>query len=292
MENVAVVDGSVRVDWLTVVLDFADVARWIALESLEFAGASGYPGYKSKVKAPDGRVTAHFSDDGGRVLLQLTGKFWEALSNWRTVAIEMIHYARRVNRLDLCREFEWGSVVPELRLAVIEDRVGRVQTTRVMRNAAGQTVYLGSRQSDVLIRAYDRRGVDRVEVEVKGDVLQQVVEVFALKGRFDEAFSALTSRIKVHSRWGKQLSLMPVCEFWEKVCTCWAGVVKPLKVVRVALSSERVKTWVEKQVVPTLRECVDLFGVPWLLDRLEAVPASGRLRRACVIEAGLALAGS
>lgn len=275
-----------RVDWLSAVFDFDDAVRLFGLMDWDYSGDSPYNGYTHRVRGPFGMV----ADVGeGRALVQCNGRFWASLENWRATAIGLLHAAIRVNRCDLCRDYELGDVVPELRVAVLEGRVSGSHNYRVMGNGKGQTVYMGSRQSDVMLRCYDCRGVDRVELEVKGDTLARVVDLFLAKGRFDEAFSALIGRWRVHQKGGSHRTHSPALEWWQKICACWAGLVAPVRAVRVELSSERVKAWLERAVVPSLREAVDVFGLEWLLSRLEAAPASGRLRRACVLEASLAL---
>jgi DNA relaxase NicK len=130
------------------------------------------------------------------------------------------------------------------------------------------TAYFGSRTSQRMIRVYDRRGITRAEMECKQERAQLVaVSLFTSMPErwFELAISHLRDFLDIRTEW------------WDLfVGSVQRAFAKVTDLRRVAL--EKIISWVDTQVAPSLSVLVDTLGD----DLLEMIVRRGRKRRSMV----------
>ena len=223
------------------------------------------------------RVYANLERPDMGVMVEIGGEACEALG---TGEIANIHSMLRLRcaRLDLAHDgcpFTPEMVREAWRAGDVRSRAKVPRNARPDRqwrkstwseSAEGDLFTMGSRQSTQYARCYDRRGVTRFELELKGKAAEvaanqllharlEAVEGFASESlgwvrRFadfvDQASSCHTSR-RVLLRW-------------------WADFVQLAAVARVTLAPRRVRTleqvrcWVDYQVAPSLALLYEGYG--------------------------------
>ena len=172
--------------------------------------------------------------------------------------IRSLHGLLNLTRLDLA--FDGGEFSP----AMVRDMflAGEVKT-RVRRgswdwreNAEGRTVYLGSRQSTAYMRVYDRRGFNRIELELKEGRADTTFELLFSTEHSESEFVQSFSRTSVgvlrgfidfivpHSSNNALAALNPL---WEKLTQGFERLVIKLA-PRPAATIQKVHDWIEGQV--------------------------------------------
>jgi DNA relaxase NicK len=128
------------------------------------------------------------------------------------------------------------------------------------------TVYFGSRQSERMIRVYDRRGFTRLEFEMKQKRADLVAKQIFRESEASEAFSIVLSHlldyVNFDAPWWE--------EFVNGVGRAWAIVTTPREITEAA-----IKTWLTHQVAPSLSVIHDLDPENFVNNLI----ASGRAKR-------------
>jgi len=128
------------------------------------------------------------------------------------------------------------------------------------------TVNLGSRQSERMIRVYDRRGFTRLELEMKGKradlVAKQLFRASDVSEWFSIGLSHLRDYVNFDAPWWD--------EFVNGVGRAWAIVSTPREI------TEKTTTrWLEHQVAPALSVINDIHPNNFLKELIK----TGRLNR-------------
>jgi DNA relaxase NicK len=130
-----------------------------------------------------------------------------------------------------------------------------------------QTIYLGSRTSERMLRVYDRGEVVRFELEVKG----KAADVLGFRLFTDENLSSITSLII--SSVGMLRDYVDFdAEWWSPIMDFERAALKVTNPQRASLS--RSVQWIEKSVVATLAAVLKIEGREWfdgLLDNKKIV---------------------
>jgi hypothetical protein len=242
------------VDWLSFrVESLAEALDWYegatGLNPMELEWCIPRHGYDFGYAGPFG-LRIYYSDSD--CLVVMSGETCSAFGYHAVIGA--IDRAVKVTRIDIARECEFGSVVPKLRDAVNEHRVMGAMTFRVERNPQGQTVYMGSRQSSVFVRAYDRRGWDRVEVECKGEASSSVVSMIRCGMTLAQVWAGLMSRFSVREAPGAHRYRSAVSAWFSDLLTAFVQVVSSST---VKMSAERVVDNIRRQwgsKIQSLRE--------------------------------------
>jgi DNA relaxase NicK len=128
------------------------------------------------------------------------------------------------------------------------------------------TVYFGSRQSERMIRVYDKRGFTRLELEMKGRRADLVAKQIFRETEASETFSIVLSHLRdfvnFDTVWWK--------EFVGGVGRAWAIVSNPREITEASITS-----WLTHQVAPSLSTIHDLHPDYFLKDLI----GSGRAKR-------------
>lgn len=261
--------GYARIDYLTARFDSLESALIALGPDVELGASrrSAMHGYDSAHPGPFG-LLIFTSAEVDRVLVRLPGQFCEAAAGivWR-----VMEAASTVTRLDICADFEAGRFVDKLREAVLEGRVTTIKSYQAITSNQGRTVYLGSRQSSIFVRAYDRRGVDRLEVEVKEDAADTLARFLLSGGSVGAALVGLLAKIRPVKRSGSNRSYLPALSWWAEMMAELGTVPDRLRAalaVRVPKSIDRRIDWLRSQVGPTLATLFDLRGADLLADLL------------------------
>lgn len=128
------------------------------------------------------------------------------------------------------------------------------------------TVYLGSRQSERMIRVYDKRGFTRLELELKGKradlVAKEVFGAADLDTWYAITLSHLLDYVRFETAWWH--------EFTGRAGRAWATVTTPGKV-----TEEKAAGWLRHQVAPMLSVLHDLYPEHFVRDLI----TQGRVKR-------------
>mgnify|MGYP002778422984 CR=1 FL=1 len=141
----------------------------------------------------------------------------------------------------------------------------------------GETVYIGSRQSEQLLRVYDRRGFTRVELELKGEMARSFKEILLLDSDHfsQKAVGVLREFIDfVDAEKDSNVSRAPLLALWEEFTKNLSRVkIRATGIVTQTL--ETVKEWLEFQVSAMLHTYAKAGGSVGQLLKL----GEGRLKR-------------
>jgi len=128
------------------------------------------------------------------------------------------------------------------------------------------TVYFGSRQSERMIRVYNRRGFTRLEFEMKRKRADLVAKQIFRESDSSEAFSIVLSHVRDYVNFD--------AEWWEEFVTgigrAWATVTTPREI-----TEESITTWLTHQVAASLSVIHDLHPDQFVNKLI----ASGRGKR-------------
>jgi len=255
-------------------VDYATL-RFPSLASLvEVAGDLGLTDWTDRnVHGYDAVATGAFGcraflrRETGAVLLQLPGTFCESAAGslWK-----LLYAADGCSRLDLCEDLALGSVVPQLIERAQAGGVVGCKVWKVVASSSGSTVYLGSRQSSVMMRCYDRRGVDRVEVELKDELAGSVWRYLITGGNVAAALSTMAGRFRAVVSSGVNRSRAAVCDFWRDMVAAFGGRKASISLPRPVPSLERSRAWLMRSVAPLLATMFDFEGASLISDILNA----------------------
>ena len=168
----------------------------------------------------------------------------------------------RVSRLDFA--FDHATHVPkDFYDAVMDGRVSSHAKRSTLRRitepftAESDTVYLGARQSERMLRIYLRDGHTRTELETKGErataILADLIEHDGSEWP-TRCMGHLLDFVRVDMPW------------WETFCT--DSKRAELRLEKLPASLERTGTWVETSVSASLAMLTEAQGIDWLLDGL------------------------
>ena len=182
-------------------------------------------------------------DVGG--ILVLNGSYCErnqhALAAWAQKG--------RVSRIDIAID-EFPFSPDELESLWQSDQiVTRSNARRFIVSDSGSSFYIGSRQSERMVRVYDRRDTNRVELEAKGRFAHEIGYMLADNGALNEkALIAGMFRVVVEGRGQKRDRRSH--EKWGQFCSEQSGLdaLVPPK----SATLERTLEWIRRSVAPTL----------------------------------------
>lgn len=228
-------------------------------------------GYDSLRRLPfGGRI--YLSGATPSVLVQLPGAFCVGLTG---LLYRLLFAAERCSRIDIAADNELGTVLPDLIEGARAGRVVGIRSWRVLESNSGRTVYLGSRQSAVFVRCYDRRGVDRCEVEVKGEGANLAVKLLKAGSNLGEIMAGALAKINLVISGGVNRARAAVVESWAafkmKLGTARAKVRPSAKVTTAAGTLQ----WLRGSVASSLCTLFEVCG-PDLLSQLLAAPRDPR----------------
>lgn len=234
----------------------------------------GGMGYSASYRVGPGRV--YWSPGRADVFVSLPGEACEWLSLPDLVALAVDLQLEPNSRLDVAwdcdgvtpgtfaRAFRAGDVVTRIHRD-IDPETGRMKGIELRSNWEGDTVYLGSRQSERFIRVYDRRGPTRLEMEWKGSraiaLWRRLVAVTESEAS-REAMAELRAFIDFRDRSAAgRPDCCPLLEWWAELvgdagrsCVC---------IPRAARTLEQVEDWVFSQVAPSLAMLHDAHQQDW-----------------------------
>ncbi|MBI3338683.1 MAG: replication initiation factor domain-containing protein [Chloroflexi bacterium] len=127
------------------------------------------------------------------------------------------------------------------------------------------TVYFGSRQSERMIRVYDRRGFTRLELELKAKRADLIAKQIFRESEVSEAFEIVMSHLRDYVNFDAPWWT----EFVSGIGRAWAIVSTPREIKEASII-----TWLTQQVGPSLSVIHDLNP-----DFTKTLIASGRVKR-------------
>ncbi len=239
-------------------------------------GARG--GYARSAKC--GGVLVAWSDTRPDVLVTVPGAICEELGTSGLVALSLRAELEPSSRLNVAWDaegltpdmlgdaFRAGDVVTRIQRP-IDPETGRMHGIERRENHEGDTVYLGSRSSERFVRAYNRRGPCRVELELKE---RRAVELWrrllALQDEdawSGEALAELRAFLDFRKREeGVNPQRCELLPWWAEFCQGAErrSTVLPRKVDKL----ETMDRWLRRQVAPVLALVVDAYGDEVLRD--------------------------
>lgn len=164
----------------------------------------------------------------------------------------------------------------------------------------GETVEIGSKSSQRMVRIYNGRGFVRLEMQLRQERAEHVfiglMRHHDLLGRPIEPITLALGILRDYLDFvvmgeDSNVTRCPLLPWWESFVKNTAIIKQVIQ--RVAVSVERSKRWVEKSVTPTIAALLRCMGedgfVDWFRNQVET--AEGRLRahhRRMILEALIA----
>lgn len=237
-------------------------------------------GYGYGSSASVGGASVYWSPGRADVFVVLPGEVCESLGVPGVVALGSLLDLEPSSRLDLAWDLEGvtvGQFADAWHAGQVVTRAHR-DSWQHHQNAEGRTFYMGSRASGRMVRAYDRRGPTRLEMEWKGEravLLWRRLLACGEDGWSLEAMSELRAFLDFRAR---SASVRPDCcpllDWWQSV-TDGAGR-SCVTIPREARTLEDRRAWLRHQVAPVLAMVAD--GVPDWTAELAELLADGRGR--------------
>lgn len=239
------------------------------LESSPVVRSRGGYGYASSAGVGAGSV--YWSPDRDDVFVVLSGEACEHLGTSGLVALSTDLDLEPSSRLDIAWDVQ-GISPSDLRSEWSRGNV----VTRAHRgswewheNGEGTTFYMGSRTSSRFVRAYDRRGPTRIELEVKED--RAVLLWRSLLAHVEEEWSStalaeLRAFVDFRDRSsGVRPDFCPLLDFWSAFVgeAERGGIVLP----RRAPKLDSMRAWLRRQVAPVLALVLDADQSPEAMIR-------------------------
>lgn len=191
------------------------------------------------------------ADNMPQVLLEVPGEACEVLGHYN---LQVLFCNADLTRSDIA--FDHAPFTPrDVALWVREGNIrSRAKTRRffedLTNNGEGETVYIGSRQSEQMLRVYDRRGFTRVELELKGEMAKAFKEILLLDpSEFSvKAVGVLREFVDfVDAEKDSNVSRAPLLSLWEEFIKN-AERVKIRTTGTITQTLESVTEWLETQV--------------------------------------------
>lgn len=247
-------------------------------------------GYGYALSGSVGAARVYWSPGRSDVFVVLSGEVCEVLGVPGVVALASTLDLVPSSRLDLAWDvhgitpalvrdaFVGGDVVTRIHRS-LNPATGRMKSVDFRSNHEGDTLYLGSRQSERFLRVYDRRGPTRVELEWKGQRAELLWARLLACGEADwsaEALEELRAFVDFRDRSsGVRPDFCPLLDWWSAF-TAGAGrscVAVPRPEARTI---EDFRVWLRRQVAPVLALVLD--AVPDSTAEVLALVTDGRAR--------------
>lgn len=273
----------ISIDWLqftsknpnpvTIIIDVLhlDVKMFIELPK-------GKLGYKKQLFYNDITVLSDGNEDMGTHVI-LSGKGCREIENNYPI-LELVKRLNKLEikttRIDLAIDDVSGKIIKLD--SIIEDvqnanivskwKSSTEITKRSIHDGGleGQTVYLGSRKSEVFMRIYNKSlqlkldgNWNRIELEIKGKKSEELQKIMTEKniGKLTKGLINNYIRIVEPGR-DKNKSRWKTKEYWTKIIDTTEKIQLSRKKEEKTL--EELKNWIEKQVAPTLATIVMAEG--------------------------------
>ena len=144
--------------------------------------------------------------------------------------------------------------------------VSKFKSTKKIENKKGSksdgvTLYFGSRTSDIMLRIYDKQAEQktekpwtRIEFEIKKEYTKDIAKLIDEKGLGETFKGLLSNYLNFVVRRETNVSRSRVCPWWKKLIQD----IDKIKLYREpkVKTVEELKTWIKKQVSPSLATIV------------------------------------
>lgn len=217
-----------------------------ALAGAQFASAPARKGYTGAIVDGVTGIRVYGAKKQSHILIECSGGVCAILAQREMLFPLVEEFSDRCSRIDLAHDLDTA----ETPLAFIEHAKGKRLSTRGhIVSATGQTVYVGSRTSERMLRVYryayphERSHLLRLEVECKGDLAKSVA-----LGITTEGVPSVTRTLHERYKWD-----IPI-DFEQ-------GQLIDLSARRRTASDfASWLRWVEKQVTPSLVDAAQHDG--------------------------------
>ena len=289
------------VDWVSVTLKNLapeELVEVMGLDPADFVELEyGAYGYRRSLCCGNIRIFFDGREDMG-IHLQMTGQGCreyegkEGFRGWQVLFLRLLDLGGNCTRLDLAiddfegyfsldgvlRKIKAGEVSSKFKDAVWWEKVRLSDGSR-----KGSTIYFGSEKSRVQVRFYDKvaerlgngedlEGIDfwnRTEIEMRKERAQKAMQLVA----FEEDVGQIAKGIlKDYIRFlirgtDRNKSRWKTARFWEK----FLGDVERLRLAEDPKEKtiERMVTWLDRQVTPSLKALVEAESVEFLVELID-----------------------
>lgn len=220
-------------------------------------------------------VFVAWGDDRPDVLVTVPGQVCEELGISGLVALSQLTEVEPSSRLDVAWDVEGiapGLLREQWNQGNIVTRAHR-DSWQWMESREGTTFYMGSRTSERFVRAYDKRGPCRIELEVKERRSVELWRRLVLLNDEDawslEALAELRAFVDFRDRSvSSHPAECPLLPWWAEFCQ---GAERRSAVLpRQAPTLEKMDAWLRRQVAPVLALVADAHGPAVLQDLMTA----------------------
>lgn len=231
---------ALSIDWVEFTIKdtkIEDHIRLLGLTKGDFVTLKGGLGYSQSIRHESGVVIYFDGREDMGTHIKFSGS---ALRNyepdWFNIFLFVDYYKGSFTRIDLALDlYQMNFTIEHLYqkhkeglLSMLWSSVSNMETTDRRGNLTGRTLYLGSRESNVFLRFYDKylesknadyKGVERLEIEYKkeaADVLGK--KIFKRAGLSNLLTSTLKKYLKVKKeKKGENRSRWPPCPYYEEI---------------------------------------------------------------------------
>lgn len=269
---------SITLDWLAFTFKESthEAAKWLRVYASNNAGMAIAPtnGYRDAYRTQNGIVVQWNIDReemGYHVIIAGSAIRHVLIDNEldQATLIQTVRDAgASITRLDLAKDLQGVNVSLDKIYTALEQKqsIGTARSfSQIHSIGGGNTVYVGSRQSEKFIRIYDKaaqmglHGVFwyRYELETKGMVARALAALLCESANWASAFDTIS----------RHMVDVPKCDDYQQFFL--PGVVE-IGIPKLEKKSDR-EAWIEKQVIPAVLKHVIEFPSSEAVNRLVAL---------------------
>ena len=272
MENT----DKIVIDWLSWTCkkfeDVKDLLDYFNFASMDFSELpKGQYGYLKSILASDTKVRINY--DGTEEMginVIVTGTSCRLLEGAGFNLIELLLLILAndftITRLDIALDSHTDLIKKIVKKYDKYEYVSKFKSTKKIENKKGNisdgiTLYFGSRTSGIMLRIYDKQAQmktefpwTRIEFEIKKEYAKDIAKLIDEKGLGETFKGLLSNYLNFVVRRETNVSRSKVCHWWKKLIDD-IDKIKLYQEPKVK-TVEELKTWIKKQVSPSLATVV------------------------------------
>ena len=272
MENT----DKIVIDWLSWTCkkfeDVTELLHYYNFQDMDFSELpKGQFGYLKSIMATDTKIRINYEgrEDMG-INIIISGSSCRLLEGmgFNLVELLLLVVANEsvITRLDIALDSYTNLIEKIVRKYDKYEYVSKFKSTKKIENKKGSksdgvTLYFGSRTSDIMLRIYDKQAEQktekpwtRIEFEIKKEYTKDIAKLIDEKGLGETFKGLLSNYLNFVVRRETNVSRSRVCPWWKKLIQD----IDKIKLYREpkVKTVEELKTWIKKQVSPSLATIV------------------------------------
>lgn len=269
-------EDKIVIDWLSWTCkkfeDVTEMLEYFNFDSMDFSELpKGQYGYLKSLLASDTKVRINYAgteEMGINVIISGSSCRLLEGQGFDLVELLLLIVANEftITRLDIALDSYSDLIKKIVKKYDKYEYVSKFKSSRKIENkkggkSEGVTLYFGSRTSGIMLRIYDKQAEQktekpwtRIEFEIKKEYTKDIAKLIDEKGLADTLKGLLSNYLNFVVRRENNVSRSRICPWWKKLIND-IDKIKLYQEPKVK-TVEELKTWIKKQVSPSLATVV------------------------------------